>query len=185
MGKNKRRQLLAIDDVHNMQLSVDSQEEIDCLAWLCEAQKSGIINDFTYQPKSFKLFDAAKYQDITNKTRSLFREHEYTADFVMSLDPNKWLDLSKELKISYSELSNNICSVFIDCKGTFNKTERAFGYNQKWLWQKFKTYVYKLVPKDFFKRFGVPMKCVLTNKTKKPRKMFEGMKSLKDITSFK
>jgi len=75
------------------------------------------------------LFDSVKYQDIQNKPKTLFREHTYTADFLIVLDPNKWLDLSKEFKIPYSELSNSNCSVYIDCKGSFNKTERAFGYN--------------------------------------------------------
>ena len=37
MGKNKRRQLLVEDTVHDVQLSVDSVEEVDCVNWLCEA----------------------------------------------------------------------------------------------------------------------------------------------------
>ena len=37
MGKNKRRQLLVEDTVHDVQLSVDSAEEVDCVNWLCEA----------------------------------------------------------------------------------------------------------------------------------------------------
>ena len=37
MGKNKRRQLLVEDTVHNKQLSVDSVEEVDTVNWLCEA----------------------------------------------------------------------------------------------------------------------------------------------------
>lgn len=184
IGKNKRHQLVVTDTYHNIQLSVDSQEEVDCLAWLCEASNLSIINDFAYQPEAFYLFDAVKYQDINNKTKTLFREHIYTADFVLSLNPIKWLDLAKEFKIEYSSLSNE-CSVYIDCKGAFNKTERAFSYNQKWVWQKFKTYIYKLVPKNFFAKFGVPLACLLTNKTKKPRKMFEGMKLLKNLTNFK
>ena len=40
--------------------------------------------------------------------------------------------------------------------------------------QKHGIYIYKLVPKDFFKLFGVPKASTLTAKTKKPRKMFLG-----------
>lgn len=36
-GKNKRRQLTVYDDVHDIELSVDSTEEIDFINWCCEA----------------------------------------------------------------------------------------------------------------------------------------------------
>jgi hypothetical protein len=99
----------------------------------------------------------------------------------LSFSPSSQLELAKEFKVSYNELSNNYCSVYIDSKGTFNVTERAFGYNQKWVWQKFKTYIYKLVPKKFFQKFGVPEASINTTKTKKPRKIFQGLKQIKDI----
>ena len=186
MGKNKRRQLLIEDTAHDAVLSVDSQEEVDTVNWLCEAKALSVINDFSYQPPSFSLCDSVKYQDIIGKQKTLFREHVYTADFCLTFSPSAQMLLAKEFKVPYSELSNSNCSVFIDCKGTFNITERAFGYNQKWVWQKFKTYIYKLVPKKFFQIAGVPEKCVLTQKTKKPRKMFLGFKTLKEIfSSFK
>jgi hypothetical protein len=66
-GKNKRRQLEIFDTIHNVNLSVDSQEEIDFINWCCEATNLSIINDFKYQPDSFKLFDDVKYFDINNK----------------------------------------------------------------------------------------------------------------------
>lgn len=182
-GKNKRRQLTCYDDIHNVTLSVDSSEEIYTLAWLCEASKLSIINGFSYQPEPFQLFEPVKYQDINNKSKTLFREHAYTADWVVDFIPSAQLELAKEFKVPYSELSNTHCSVFIDSKGAFNITERAFGYNQKWVWQKFKTFIYKLVPKKFFAKFGVPEACVTTKKTKKPRKMFQGFKLLKDLFS--
>lgn len=180
-GKNKRKQLTCYDDIHNMTLSVDSTEECDTLAWLSEACNLSVINDFVYQPPSFQLFDDVKYQDVNNKQKTLFRAHEYTPDWLLTFTPAKHVELAKEFKIPYSELSNSECSVFIDSKGTFNITERAFSYNQKWVWQKFKTYIYKLIPKKFFAKFGVPVACSTTKKTKKPRKMFQGFKLLKDI----
>ena len=45
-GKNNRRQLEADDIVHGVTLSVDSQEEIDFVNWLCEAHELSVINDF-------------------------------------------------------------------------------------------------------------------------------------------
>ena len=48
MGKNKRRQLLVEDTAHDAVLSVDSQEEVDTVNWLCEAKSLSVINDFSY-----------------------------------------------------------------------------------------------------------------------------------------
>lgn len=182
-GKNKRRQLTCFDEIHNQTLSVDSAEECDTLAWLTEACKLSVINDFSYQPPSFQLFDSVKYQDINNKPKTLFREHEYTPDWVLSFSPAKQLLLAKEFKVQYSELSNANCSVFIDVKGIFAKNDggRSFSINQKWIYDKFKIYIYKLIPKNFFEIFGVPEKCILTQKTKKPRKIFENFKKMTDI----
>ena len=48
MGKNKRRQLLVEDTAHDVVLSVDSQEEVDTVNWLCEAKALSVISDFSY-----------------------------------------------------------------------------------------------------------------------------------------
>lgn len=182
-GKNKRRQLSAYDNVHDATLSCDSQEEVDFIEWLNEAIELSVIDDFHYQPCTFELFKSEKYVDVYGKQRTLFREHSYTPDFMIEFDPNKNLELAKELKLQQNDLSNSSCSVYIDVKGTFNRTERSFGFNQKWVWQKFKTYIYKLVPTMFFKKFGVPEKCVLTAKTKKPRSCYRGFKTLKHYST--
>lgn len=99
---------------------------------------------------------------MDGKKRVLFREHVYTADWVVAFDPSKQLDLARELKVPSEKLSCGECSAWIDCKGQFNAAERAFSYNQKWTWQKYGIYVYKLVPKKFFAKFGCPEKCRLT-----------------------
>ena len=73
-------------------------------------------------------------------------------------------------------MQNKTVDAYIDVKGTFAKSDggRSFSINQKWTYNKHGIYVYKLVPKDFFKLFGVPEACKLTAKTKKPRKMYLG-----------
>ena len=55
----------------------------------------------------------------------MYREHQYSPDFVVELNPNANIALSKE---------------------TFNRNARSFGTDRKWLWQKFKVYIYELVP---------------------------------------
>ena len=104
VGKNKRRQLEAYDAVHNEMLSVDSAEEKDFLNWCCEAHQLSIIEEFYYQPMTFTLADAESYIDIDGKKRCLFREHSYSPDFVIEIDPEKNKSLSKELKISQEQI---------------------------------------------------------------------------------
>ena len=182
-GKNKRRQLEAYDDVHHVMLSVDSQEESDFVNWLSEAKRLSVINDFEYQPPSWQLSEPTKYVDVMQKERILYREHKYTSDFVVAFSASQQLELAKELKVPYSALSSTECSVYIDVKGTFNRNARSFGSDRKWLWQKFKIYIYELIPQKFFSLFGCPEKCRLTSKTKKPRKCYQGFKALAEVFS--
>lgn len=98
-GKNKRRQLEVFDTTHNTTLSVDSNEEIDVVHWLNEAVDNKLIEDFYYQPESYCLSDPAKYVDVTGKEKTLYREHQYTADFCIVFDPSRQLELAKELKV--------------------------------------------------------------------------------------
>ena len=179
-GKNKRRQLEAFDKFHNAALSVDSVEEKDFINWLNEAIELSVITDFDYQPPAYQLAEPVKYVDVDGKQRTLFREHIYSTDFVVEFDPNFSKALSKELKVPYSELSSNRCSAFIDTKGTFNRNSRSFGTDRKWVWQKYGTYIYELVPQKFFKDFGVPENCRLTEKTKKPRSAYRGFPSISE-----
>lgn len=178
-GKNKRKQCICYDSVHNITLSVDSNEEEETLEWLCEAKSLSIINDFSYQPPSFQLAEAVKQVDVNGKERTLFREHIYTADWIIDFTPSAQLKLAAEMKIPYEQLSCEHCSVLIDCKGMYNVTERAFSYNQKWMWQKFKKYVYKLIPRKFFATFGVPDACRKSKKLKLVRKHYISYKSVK------
>lgn len=180
-GKNKRKQLEYFDKIHNQSLSVDSIEEIDFLKWLDEAKRLSIINDYLYQPQSFELYKSETYIDVNGKSSSLFRDHVYSPDFLVTFDPNKTKNLAKEFKVHYSTLSTNECSVWIDTKGMFNIQARSFSTDRKWVWQKFKVYICEVVPQKFFKKFGCPKAAFLSEKTKKPRKMFLGMKSISQI----
>lgn len=177
-GKNKRRQLEVFDETHSFMLSVDSAEEVDFVRWCDEAVKLSVLNGYQYQPDSFQLFQAEKYVDVYGKQRTLFQEHIYSPDFVLMFNPKRSLELSKELKVTQSQLSSNECSAYIDVKGTFQKQKRSFTTDRKWTWQKFKTYICEVVPVKFFKLFGVPEKSRLTEKTKKPRSCYNGFKSV-------
>jgi len=129
-----------------MNLSVDSQEECDMVHWLDEAISLSVVNNYEYQPAPYVLADSIRYVDVEGKQRTLYREHKYSPDFVVELCPSADVALSKEFKIQYSQLSCSTCSVFIDTKGTFNRNARSFSTDRKWLWQKFRVYIYELIP---------------------------------------
>ena len=181
MGKNKRRQLEYFDEFHNQKLMCDSNEEIDTLNWLNEAVNLGIIEDYQYQPVSLKLFDAVDFINVEGKKRCLFREHVYSPDFLIKFNPTKFPQLAKEFKLTKEQSSLQTFEVQVDVKGTFNKTERAFSLNQKWCWQRLGIYIYKLIPKEFFKKLGCPKTSFYTKKTKKIRKNFAGCKSIQQV----
>jgi len=105
IGKNKRRQIEIEDRIHDVILSVDSQEECDTLEWLSECVELSVINDFIYQPEPFLLSEPVKYIDASNKQKTLFQEHKYTADWSLTFTPSAFICLAKEFKVPFSQLS--------------------------------------------------------------------------------
>ena len=177
MGKNKRRQLEYVDEFHNNSIILcDSQEECDFIAWCSEAAQLNIIIDYEYQPKPFELSQSITYTNIANKKRVLLRSHEYSPDFMVRFNPQSSRILSDAFKLSIEQLSLDSIDVFLDIKGTFMRNDggRAFSINQKWVYQKYNIFIQKIVPVDFFKLCGCPMKCFNSIKTHRPRKMFKG-----------
>ena len=53
--------------------------------------------------------------------------------------------------------------------------------NQKWLYSKYHIYVHKVVPKLFFKKFGIIEEFKFTEKTKKPSKKYMGYPMIDEI----
>ena len=162
-GKNKRRQLELHDPVHNVDLLVDSMEEVEFLQWLFEAHSLGIVTDFAYQPNSFLLTEKVDYVPMfakdKRKLKSLFREHVYTADFKVVLSPKHLETLSKGFVLMDGNLNKDgTYTVWVDTKGTFmaHGSDRSFSINQKLVWLKHNVYVQKVVPKEFFRKMGVP-----------------------------
>ena len=189
MGKNKRRTLTVRDEVHGKDLEVDSQEEKEFVQWLNKAVKLDLVADFEYQPKSIQLSPSVKYKEYkTGKMKVLFREHVYTADFILYVDPKKNPDLVDELKIDDPlKKRGNLEAFYIDIKGGFmsNGSDRSFPMNQKWVYEKYRIYIHKLVPKDFFMRFGIIEDFKYTEKTKKPSKRYAGYPTIEEVMSAK
>lgn len=99
---------------------------------------------------------------------------------MITFDASAHTELAKELKVSNTQLSCGEVSAYVDTKGLFNRNARSFSTDRKWVWKKYGIYVAEIIPVKFFKTFGVPFKSFLSKKTKKARKMFAGMKSLRE-----
>jgi hypothetical protein len=115
---------------------------------------------------------------VGKKQRTLFREHCYSPDFLICLKP-EYESLCSEFKV----VSDG--KIYIDVKGTFNLTARSFSIDQKLVYQKYGFYIYKLIPKEFMKKFGILEEFRFTQKTKKPSKVFDGYRTIEDVFGFK
>ena len=163
-GKNSKSTIVA----HG--INFDSNEEVDVYEWLLEAENKGFISDIEYQPKSFVLFDGLKNE----KGKFVVRPHVYTADFKFKVT-EKWRKFQSANKIKvFNKLIRDDGCVYIDVKGAFNRFggDRNFGVNSKWVLAKYGIYVWKIEPKDLFKKAWLPEKCVFTKKTNKISKKY-------------
>ena len=147
-----------------------SDEERFFAAWLDEAMKEELVEDYKYQPTPFKLspeitFPEQKGKKITKNL--LLNDHEYQADFLIH-----WGIKAFEIELAKHIGNNQISTIFeyqmiggkpssvIDVKGAFgqNKNDQRFPLNQKWVYSKYKIYVQKIVPFGS----GAMKKCLFT-----------------------
>lgn len=180
MGKNKKSEIVFFDEFRQENINVDSQEEFQFYCWIIQAKKMGIVLDYVYQPDSFLLTEKRTYVPLfdnpKDKEKHLMAEHIYTADFKLTIAKDKAKILAKYLKIAKTDVDgeNGNVVVWLDIKGGFmsNGGGRSFSINQKLVYDKHGIYVNKLVPRDFFVKCGCPDRLFLTEKTKKPSKVF-------------
>jgi len=83
--------------------------------------------------------------------KTLFQDHVYSPDFLIEWDPERTI-LSDEFKLPFGLNHNRI---YVDVKGSFNRNQRSFSIDQKWVYQKYGYYIYKLEPKVFFRKMGI------------------------------
>lgn len=102
----------------------------------------------------------------------------YSPDFLIMIEPSQ-TSLIHEFKKT-SEI-DGFPAIYVDVKGGFNKNARSFSIDQKFVYSKYGHYIYKLVPKDFMKKFGITDDLRFTSKTKKPSKKFEGYPLISDV----
>lgn len=188
MGKNRRSTVVVDDYVYGKEkVEVDSAEEYYVYCWIMEAYRLGIVEEYEYQPVSFKLTEKAKYVPAfgnpKQKEKHLLADHEYTADFKIVFNRHYGEKLSDYFKIPLEAIdANGDAVVWIDVKGGFlrNNSGRSFSINQKLVYNKYKIFVQKVIPEDLFKVLGCPKCLFITQKTKKPSKKFSIFKTIEE-----
>ena len=171
-------------------IEFDSQEEVQFYIFLRDLKQYGYVKHFTYHPDPF-LITPSVHKDIQTfsksgkpvvKTKTIFRQHSYTADFKVQVDLEKFLPLVNQ-KIN---LLINGDTFFVDTKGSFNNYggDRLFSIHQKLVYDKFKEFINKIVPSDFFVKIGyVPdeLRWNKNRKVKTVRSKFIGLKPLSSL----
>jgi len=192
-------------------LEFDSNEEIYFSWYLDELLKSGFIRKWKLHPITFELSDKKTYAwneqlktKVKIKEQTLFQPHNYTPDFLI-----EWTEKARSLFFNSTEDRANLKNVpfisqklanehgdevettIIDIKPTFdqNNMTRLFSINQKWVYDKLGVYVQKIIPlsskkpkvKGLFEKTFVPTKYLLTDKSKKARKINFKIKQLKQF----
>ena len=190
-GKNRNAKEISFEiDGHTFLL--DSQEEWCMFNWVKEMKEHGLLIDYVYQPPAYELSPKYEYVPLWSKTtkkpkapqpKFLMHPHVYTADFQLKFDANnvKLMEyLSQSFKIRVNDVKDGIVTLVIDVKGTFmsNDGGRSFSINQKMMMMVHDVYVNKVVPKEMFKKLGVPKRCMTTMKSGKASKVFKGMNFL-------
>ena len=192
-GKNKNAKEIPFEiDGHTYML--DSQEEWCMFNWIKEMKERGLLLDYVYQPEHYDLSPRYEYTPYpvmkdkkgNVKTKFLMHPHVYTADFKLMFDANN-LNLMNYLgqvfKLRLDDVQDGVLTLVVDVKGTFmsNDGGRSFSINQKLMMAAHNIYVSKFVPKEAFKKLGVPKRCTTTMKSGKASKVFKGMNFVETI----
>lgn len=189
MRKPKEKKVRNKDDYDYMGFKNDSMSEKWTLMWLECLLNEGFIENIT-RADNFHLTDAVykKYHDVlktkTNvKEEPLLQSSSYTPDFEFDITPKgQKLSLFKEIdtlercfkRNDFTFITqNNHC--IIEVKGTKfggkNSTLAEFVYKQKFTYQKYGIYVNLVTPDKLFPLTFSPPKFLLTDITKKARKI--------------
>ena len=192
-GKNKNAKEIPFEiDGHTYML--DSQEEWCMFNWIKEMKERGLLLDYVYQPEHYDLsprYEYTPYPVVKDKkgnvkTKFLMHPHVYTADFKLMFDANN-LNLMSYLgqvfKLRLDDVNDGVLTLVVDVKGTFmsNDGGRSFSINQKLMMAVHNIYVSKFVPKEAFKKLGVPKRCTTTMKSGKASKVFKGMNFVETV----
>lgn len=137
----------------------DSNEQIDVYKWCQDLQQNNIIKQFTYQPQSFILSQRQQFRG-----KFLLGQHKYTADFLITFNQkmfDTFNEVDKKLLFKHTIKGQK---VYIDVKPGFNvySTLSNLSIAQKWVYQRYNIFIYKIEVQDLFNKTFVPQGCRYT-----------------------
>lgn len=160
MKKEKIRPVYEADGYH-----FDSREEMDFYFWLAECRSAGLVGAWSYHPRTFELSPKVTYTTtVTLKTKTVQKENHllhpcvYTPDFSFMLTaPRSWL---------LTPHFHGQPLAWVDVKGAFSihNDDVKFSVVQKWLYQRYKVYINKIVPQKLFEVTFVPRRAAYTTR---------------------
>lgn len=170
----------------------DSEQERYYSWWLDELVKAGFVDHYKLQPSPFALGAKTIHtylQQLKTKTKvveeTIMRPHVYTPDarivwtaqaeniFVTtnSFDQKIYKRQYQQLDIGHGD--PGALHSYTEVKPAFDMQNmtRLMVLNQKWVWQRYGTYInIRKIPNHFEQTF-TPIRYMFTNKTGEPRKL--------------
>ena len=167
----------------------DSVEEFEFGEWLREACELGVASLATHHPAAIKLsdrFSIMAEKKLKTKTvmaeKFLLHPHEYTPDYRVVFNEGMLarIGLAKNTIIAspqdQADFDFSVGLYYIDVKGGFSRFHdgKSFSINQKWVYDKYKIFINKIVPEDWFVKTWVPEFCKTTWKKGEIRDKWRG-----------
>lgn len=161
----------------------DSEEEQNFACWLSEGAEHGLIEAFECHETTFTLADKKSAMN-NGKSKFLFHPMTYKPDFIFTVTP-KFKQAFPKLKWFFG----NGDMIYAEIKGGWVRGDetKALNITRKWLYQSQNVYVEvikiggKGAKNDLFLQTWCPMTALITPKTRKVRKKYEGAKIIGDF----
>jgi len=170
-------------------IKFESAEELHFSWYIDELVQNGFIKRWKYQPEPFPLSDKVTFtwqKQLKTKqkvmVKTLLQEHKYQADFLII-----WAYKAAGIFFAPKATTHDILSypfvadfsenygyrTVIDVKGEYNQNDawRRFSIDQKWVWQRYKVPVQKIIPKKLFPATFTPLKYLQTDQNRQARKI--------------
>ena len=153
-----------------------NKEELYFSYYLDELIKACLVENYTYEATKYELTPKYSYNYVKitelktktkreDKTKVIFQPMTYCPDFIINFTVEGTiisgaLDKNKVFITSNSSLTNTT-----DVKGAFagktNSTQYTFPLKQKYMYDKYRIYVQKIVPDTLFQKTFTPDKVIL------------------------
>lgn len=160
-------------------IQFDSVEEVEFYYWCEEALKLGYIDSVEFHNKDFELLESHKIPC----PKTLFKQ-----GFLTLQGCRYELDFRIKPTLKFSQFDHNLIMdrdgwIYVDTKGTWKGSETVFAIKQKLVYERYGTYINRVIPIKFFENTWLPERAGLTKVKKDRQKSYIHLKTYKEITS--